>query len=67
MTIGLAAARKRKWVLNVPVPGGKAIRNGALLPPPDHTEGVRTWDQYLAEELPPPRTGQNPAPRVTSG
>ena len=35
----------------MPVPGGKAVRKGALLPPPGHTEGVRTWDQFLAEEL----------------
>jgi uncharacterized protein YbjT (DUF2867 family) len=47
----LAATRQRKWVVPVPVPGGRAVRNGALLPPPDHTEGVRTWDQFMAEEL----------------
>jgi uncharacterized protein YbjT (DUF2867 family) len=47
----LAATHQRKWVVPVPVPGGKAVRNGALLPPPDHTEGVRTWDQFLTESL----------------
>jgi uncharacterized protein YbjT (DUF2867 family) len=29
----------------------EAVRKGALLPPPGHTEGVRTWDQFLTEEL----------------
>jgi hypothetical protein len=55
----LAATRQRKWVIRVPVPGGRAVRNGALLPPPEHTEGVRTWDQFLAGELPdnPRRSG----------
>jgi uncharacterized protein YbjT (DUF2867 family) len=48
----LAATHQRKWVIRVPVPGGKAVRNGALLPPPGHTEGARTWDQFLAGELP---------------
>jgi uncharacterized protein YbjT (DUF2867 family) len=47
----LAATHQRKWVIRVPVPGGKAVRNGALLPPPGHVEGVRTWDQFLAGEL----------------
>ncbi len=47
----LAAARQRKLVIPVPVPGSKAVRNGALLPPPDHTEGTRTWDEFLAKEL----------------
>jgi uncharacterized protein YbjT (DUF2867 family) len=48
----LAATDQRKLVIPVPVPGGKAVRNGALLPPLGHTEGVRTWDQFLDEELP---------------
>jgi uncharacterized protein YbjT (DUF2867 family) len=53
----LAATRQRRWVVPVPVPGSKAVRNGALLPPPGHTEGIRTWDQFLAEELPEHRRG----------
>jgi len=53
----LAATHQRKWVIPVPVPGGKAVRNGALLPPPGHTEGARTWDQFLAEELQPRTSG----------
>jgi hypothetical protein len=47
----LAAVHQRKLVIPVPVPGSKAVRGGALLPPPAHTEGARTWDQFLAEEL----------------
>jgi uncharacterized protein YbjT (DUF2867 family) len=46
----LAATRQRKWVVPIPVPGSKAVRNGALLPPPGHSEGVRTWHQFLAME-----------------
>jgi uncharacterized protein YbjT (DUF2867 family) len=47
----LVATHQRKVVVPVPVPGGKAVRGGALLPPPDHTEGARTWEQFLAEDL----------------
>ena len=47
----LKATHQRKWVVPLPVPGGKAVRNGALLPGPGHIEGVRTWDQFLTEEL----------------
>ena len=49
----------------MPVPGSKAVRNGALLPPPGHTEGTRTWDQFLAEELREHRGDLDPASRVT--
>ena len=62
----LAATRQRKVVLRVPVPGSKAVRNGALLPPPGHTEGVRTWDQFLDEELTELRGGLDSASRVKS-
>ena len=48
----LAATDQRKLVIPVPVPGSKAVRNGALLPPLGHTEGVRTRDQFLDEKLP---------------
>jgi uncharacterized protein YbjT (DUF2867 family) len=54
----LTATHQRKWVVPVPVPGSKAVRNGALLPPPGHTEGVRTWDQLLAEETMMPQAGE---------
>jgi uncharacterized protein YbjT (DUF2867 family) len=57
----LAATHQRKLVVPVLVPGGKAVRNGALLPPPGHTEGVRTWDQFLDEELREFRVGRAPA------
>jgi uncharacterized protein YbjT (DUF2867 family) len=50
----LAATHQRKWLVPIPLPGSKAVRNGALLPPPDHTEGVRTWEQFLARELSEP-------------
>jgi hypothetical protein len=50
----------------MPVPGSKAVRNGALLPSPGHIEGVRTWDQFLDEELPERRDGLDPASRVKS-
>jgi uncharacterized protein YbjT (DUF2867 family) len=61
----LAATHQRKWVVSMPVPGSKAVRNGALLPPPGHTEGTRTWDQFLAEELPEHRGDLDHASRVT--
>src|SRR5579863_7676447 len=48
----LAVTHQRRLVASLPVPGSKAVRNGALLPPPGHTEGTRTWDQFLDEELP---------------
>ena len=60
----LKATHQRKLVVPMPVPGSKAVRNGALLPPPGHTEGVRTWDQFLDEELPELRTPMNGAPIV---
>jgi uncharacterized protein YbjT (DUF2867 family) len=47
----LTAVHRRRWVVPVPVPGSKAVRNGALLPPPRHTVGTRTWDQFLAARL----------------
>jgi uncharacterized protein YbjT (DUF2867 family) len=62
----LAATRQRKWVIRVPFPGGRAVRNGALLPPPEHTEGDRTWDQFLAGELPENRADLGSASRVKS-
>ena len=38
-------------VLPVRIPGTRAVRNGALLPPPGHTVGSRTWDQFLTAQL----------------
>jgi len=43
----LKATDRRRWVLPVLIPGTRAVRNGALLPPPGHTVGSRTWDQFL--------------------
>jgi uncharacterized protein YbjT (DUF2867 family) len=48
----LKASRRRRRVLPVRIPGTRAVRNGALLPPPGHTAGSRTWDQFLAAQLP---------------
>jgi uncharacterized protein YbjT (DUF2867 family) len=47
----LRASHRRRWVLPVRIPGTRAVRNGALLPPPGYTAGSRTWDQFLATEL----------------
>jgi hypothetical protein len=44
----LTASHRRRRVLPVRIPGTRAVRNGALLPPPGHTVGSRTWDQFLA-------------------
>jgi uncharacterized protein YbjT (DUF2867 family) len=61
----LAATDRHRWVVPVRIPGSKAVRNGALLPPPRHTVGTRTWDQYLTA-----RTQEQPsdlaAPRIES-
>jgi uncharacterized protein YbjT (DUF2867 family) len=62
----LKATHRGKLVVPIPVPGSKAVRNGALLPPPHHTEGSRTWDQFLAEELTESREGQDSPSRVRS-
>jgi uncharacterized protein YbjT (DUF2867 family) len=47
----LKASRRRRWVLPVRIPGTRAARNGALLPPPGHTTGRATWDQFLTTQL----------------
>jgi hypothetical protein len=44
----LTASHRRRRVLPVRIPGTRAVRDGALLPPPGHTVGARTWDQFLA-------------------
>ena len=63
----LDAKHQHKWVILVPVPGGKAVRKGALLPPPRHTEGVRTWEEFLAEELRKDRAVPDSASPVKGG
>ena len=62
----LKATHQRKLVVPMPVPGSKAVRHGALLPPPGHTEGGRTWDQFLGEKLAEFRGGLDSASRVKS-
>jgi uncharacterized protein YbjT (DUF2867 family) len=62
----LAATHQRKPVVPLPLPGTKAVRNGGLLPPPVHTEGVRTWDEFLEEELQVSHGSPDSAPRVKS-
>ena len=47
----LKASNRRRLVLPVRIPGTRAVRNGALLPPPGHTVGSKTWQQFLATEL----------------
>jgi uncharacterized protein YbjT (DUF2867 family) len=47
----LKASHRRRWVQPVRIPGTRAVRNGALLPPPGHTVGSRTWDQFLTTRL----------------
>jgi uncharacterized protein YbjT (DUF2867 family) len=47
----LKASHRRRWVLPVRIPGTRAVRGGALLPPPGYTVGCRTWDQFLATQL----------------
>src|SRR5262245_11236184 len=44
----LRASGRRRPVLPVLIPGTGAIRAGALLPPPEHSTGNRTWEQFLA-------------------
>ncbi len=48
----LKATHRRRWVLPVRIPGTRAVRNGALLPPPGYTMGSRTWDQFLTSHVP---------------
>jgi uncharacterized protein YbjT (DUF2867 family) len=47
----LTASHRHRWVLTVRIPGTRAVRNGALLPPPGHTVGSRTWGQFLTTQL----------------
>jgi uncharacterized protein YbjT (DUF2867 family) len=52
----LTATHRHRWVVPVRIPGSKAVRNGALLPPARHTVGTRTWDQFLTARLQERRT-----------
>jgi uncharacterized protein YbjT (DUF2867 family) len=44
----LRASGRRRPVMPVLIPGTRAIRAGGLLPPPEHSTGNRTWEQFLA-------------------
>jgi nucleoside-diphosphate-sugar epimerase len=44
-------AEATRNLVTVRIPGTRAVRDGALLPPPGHTTGSRTWDQFLTIEL----------------
>jgi uncharacterized protein YbjT (DUF2867 family) len=44
------ASHHRRWVAPVRIPGTRAVRYGGLLPPPEHSTGTRTWDQFLAAQ-----------------
>jgi uncharacterized protein YbjT (DUF2867 family) len=45
----LSATGRRRPVVPLPVPGTRAIRQGALLPAAGADFGTRTWADYLAE------------------
>ena len=47
----LTATSRHRWVVPMRMPGSKAVRSGALLPPPRHIVGTRTWDQFLTARL----------------
>lgn len=47
----LTATHRYRLIVPVWVPGSKAVRHGALLPPPGHTEGTRTWGQFLSARV----------------
>jgi uncharacterized protein YbjT (DUF2867 family) len=47
----LKASHRRRWVVPIRIPGTRAVRAGGLLPPPGHTAGSRTWNQFLTTTL----------------
>jgi uncharacterized protein YbjT (DUF2867 family) len=56
----LRASRQRRWVIPVCLPGTRAVRAGSLLPPAQHAEGHRTWEQFLIATLQPQDTVHAP-------
>jgi len=44
----LRASGRRRPMIPVVIPGTRAIRAGGLLPPPGHSTGHLTWQQFLA-------------------
>jgi uncharacterized protein YbjT (DUF2867 family) len=55
----LRASHRRRWVVPVRIPGTRAVRAGALLPPPGHAVGRRTWARFLTASLERKATGDN--------
>jgi uncharacterized protein YbjT (DUF2867 family) len=47
----LAASHRHRLVVPVRIPGSKAVRHGALLPPRGHTTATHTWEQFLIKRL----------------
>lgn len=47
----LAATHRQRWVVPVRIPGTRAVRNGALLPPAGHVAGATTWEEFLTARL----------------
>lgn len=47
----LDATHRRRWTVPVRIPGTRAVRDGGLLPPPGHTTGTKTWEQFLSASL----------------
>jgi uncharacterized protein YbjT (DUF2867 family) len=54
----LRASQKRRPLLPVRLPGraAAAVRDGAVLAP-EHAVGKRTWEEFLAEQVSPGRSG----------
>ncbi len=53
----LRATHRRRCVVPVRIPGARAVRADALLPPPGPARGRRTWEQFLNANLHQPATG----------
>lgn len=47
----LTATHRHRLVVPVRIPGTKAVRTGALLPPPGPTTAANTWEQFLTRRL----------------
>jgi uncharacterized protein YbjT (DUF2867 family) len=49
----LRIAHKRRPLIGIPIPGkaARAVREGAILAP-DRATGRRTWEEFLAEQMP---------------
>lgn len=47
----LRASHRHRWLVPIRIPGTRAVRAGALLPPPEHATGRRTWEQFLVGNL----------------